>query len=427
MKINSTRLLILFALSISPMFTYAQDEHFIYGRITMNDSKIYEGPIRWGKEEVYWNDIFNAAKVRNENLRHLSSEQRRDLDDRQLFHRHDGWNQWGKWTESIVHWDDDDDDRYVRNDDYVHQFACQFGEIKTLRPQGSKWVDVELRNGTKLELSGEGYNDVGLDIKVIDRELGEMEIYWNRIEKIEFVNTPSKLINRFGKPLYGTVESFGLKFTGYIQWDHDERLSVDKLDGDSDDGDLSIEFDKIASITRVGSRCRVQLKSGREVYMEGSNDVNRENRGVIVMNKDLPAVDVPWSEFDKITFEDKAPSALVSFEQFKNQKELSATVKTLGGDTYSGKLIFDLDEEQDFELLQGKDRDIEYTTAFRNVKKIKTYDDTRCEVELKNGSKLMLSDGQDVNGKNQGVLVFVSGKGDPQYVPWDKVSEIEFR
>jgi hypothetical protein len=411
------------ALALLPWFVDAQDEHFLYGRITMNDSKVYEGPIRWGKEEVYWTDIFNAEKTRNENLRYLSSSDRDDLEHRYEERQHEGWNHWSRWANSFnIEWDDDN-----RDNDFVHQFSCQFGEIKTITPRGSKWVDIELQNGTKLELNGDGYNDVGLDIKVIDRELGEMQIYWNRIAKIDFISTPSKLINRFGKPLYGTVESFGEKFTGFIQWDHDERLSVDKLDGDSDDGDLSIEFDKIASITRVGSRCRVQLKSGRELYLEGSNDVNRENRGVIVMNKDMAAIDIPWSEFDKITFEEKTGSSLVSYDQFKNQKELSATVKTLGGDSYSGRVVFDLDEEYDFELLQGKQRDYEYTTSFRNVKRLKTVNHFVCEIELKNGQKLTLGDGQDVDERNQGLLVFVDGKGDPKYIPWDKVSEVEFR
>lgn len=413
----------LTALIIAPWLANAQDEHFIYGRITMVDNKSYEGPIRWGKEEVYWNDMFNAAKGKNENLRYLSSAERDDLIERQ--HEYNHWHNdsdWSRWGRNFgFRWDDDGD--Y----DFTHQFSCQFGEIKSLSPSGSKWVDIELQNGMKFELDGEGYNDVGLDIRVIDRELGEVEIYWNRIEKIEFINTPSKLMNRFGKPLYGTVESFGKKYTGYIQWDHDERLSIDKLDGDSDDGDLSIEFDKIASITRVGSRCRVQLKSGREIYLEGSNDVNRENRGVIVMNRDMPSVDVPWDEFDKITFDDKIPNALVSYDQFKNQKELSATVKTFNGETYSGRIVYDLDEQYDFELLQGKQHDCEYAVPFRSVKRIKAHDDTSCEVELKNGERLMLDDGQDVNGKNQGILVFASGKANPQYIPWDKVSEIEFR
>jgi len=411
----------LSALILTSLLANAQDEHFIYGRITLTDDKTYEGPIRWGKEEVFWNDIFNAGKPRNQNLRYLSDQERDELVERRNRANYSGeWGNWSRWLGNTSwHWDGDDD--------FTHQFSCQFGDIKSISPSGSKWVDIELRNGKKFELSGDGYNDVGLDIKVLDRELGEVEIFWNRIVKIEFVNTPSRLMNRFGKPLYGTVESFGKKFTGYIQWDHDERLSVDKLDGDSEDGNnLSIEFDKIASITRVGSRCRVQLKSGREIYMEGSNDVNRENRGVIVMNRDVPAIDIPWSEFDKITFEDKATTALVSYDQFKSQKELSATVKTFNGETYSGRIIYDLDEEYDFELLQGKQNDFEFTTAFRNIKKIKTFDDSRCEIELKNGEKLMLDDAQDVDRRNQGILVFASGKGDPKYVPWDKVSEIEF-
>jgi hypothetical protein len=414
----------LTALILTSLMANAQDEHFIYGRITMTDNKTYEGPIRWGKEEVYWNDIFNAGKQKNQNLRYLSNEERDELIERRNRANYNGeWSgNWTRWigATSSWHWDSDDND-------FAHQFSCQFGDIKSITPSGSKWVDIELRNGMKVELNGDGYNDVGLDIKVLDRELGEVEIFWNRIVKIEFVNTPSRLMNSFGKPLYGTVESFGKKFTGYIQWDHDERLSGDKLDGDSDDGNnLSIAFDKIASITRVGSRCRVQLKSGREVYMEGSNDVNRENRGVIVMNRDVPSLDIPWSEFDKITFEDKATTALVSYDQFKAQKELSATVKTFSGETYSGKIVYDLDEEYDFELLQGKQYDFEYSTAFRNVKKIKTHDDSRCEIELRNGEKLMLSDGQDVDRRNQGILVFASGKGEPKYVPWDKISEIEF-
>lgn len=402
---------------------FAQDEHFIYGRITLVDNKVYEGPIRWGKEEIYWNDIFNAGKPRNENVRLLSHEDRDELEER-LYRANNRYGSWERWANSFGwNWDS----RGSR-EDFNHQFSCQFGDLKAVIPQGSKWVTVEMRNGTKIELDGSGYNDVGLDIRVIDKELGEVEVYWNRIARVEFINTPNRLANTFGKPLYGTVEAFGEKFTGFIQWDHDERISTDKLDGDSDDGDLSIEFGKITSITRVGSRCRVVLKSGREIYLEGSNDVNRDNRGVIVMGKDFPAIDVPWSEFDKVTFDDKVPGAMVAFDQFKTQKELTATVKTFAGESYSGRIVYDLDEEFDFELLQGKKRDFEYSVPFRNIKKLKTYDDTKCEVELRTGQKIILNDAQDVNYRNQGVLVFTDAKSDkPVYVAWDKVSEIEFR
>src|ERR1041385_394021 len=143
-------------LSLAFSSALAQDEHFIYGRITMNDSKVYEGPIRWGKEEVYWNDIFNASKLRNENLRFLTGDERDHLIDRlhEYNHRHDDWDHWGRWADSFNWRGSDDDDHY----DFVHQFSCQFGDIKSIKPQGSKWVDLELRNGTKVELSGEGYN-----------------------------------------------------------------------------------------------------------------------------------------------------------------------------------------------------------------------------------------------------------------------------
>src|SRR5882757_5176462 len=98
---NSTRLTIIILLIVPmvPRWAHAQDEHFLYGRITMTDSKVYEGPIRWGKEEVYWNDIFNASKPRNQNLRHLTSDERDNLIERlhDYNHRHDDWNHWGRW------------------------------------------------------------------------------------------------------------------------------------------------------------------------------------------------------------------------------------------------------------------------------------------------------------------------------------------
>jgi hypothetical protein len=425
MKATFTQPVILLALILSFTTTLnAQDDFFIYGKVTTTEGKTYEGPIRWGKEEVYWADMFNAGKERNENLRHLSDDQRADLDNRHY--------DFGNWGGSVINvlgwrWSDDNDRRYYNDDDdYTHQFSCQFGEIKKIRPDGRKYVQLELQNGMKFDLTGEGYNDVGLDIKVNDKELGEVEIYWNRIEVVEFMKTPSKLNEKFGTPLYGTVEAFGEKFTGFIQWDHDERLSIDKLDGDGDDGDVSIEFGKIKSIEKTGSRSRVILNSGRELVLDGSNDVSHGHRGVIVMNKDFAAIDVPWDEFDRVTFS-SAPASFVTYDQFKDQKEITGTVKTLDGKTATGKLVFDLDEELDIELLQGKEGDFEYSLPFRNVKKITTHGERRAEIELKSGAKVMLDDGQDVDERNQGILVFDGGKGNPQYFRWDEVDTIEFK
>jgi hypothetical protein len=402
-----------------PTHLNAQDEGFIYGKVYTVDDKVYEGPIRWGKEEAYWVDIFNAGKESNKNLRYLSSRERDDLDD-----RHNNWGNWdgSYWARWFGDWDHDDEDR-----DYTHQFACQFGEIKIIEPSGRKYVDIEMQNGSKITLKGEGYNDVGLAIRIMDPEMGEVDVSWGRIQKIEFMKTPKNIPNKFGKPLYGTVEAFGEKFTGYIQWDHDERLTTDKLDGDADDGDVSIEFGKIKSIERKGDRSYVVLKSGRELRMDGSNDVSNGHRGVIIMSKDLVAVDVPWDEFDKITFTENVDSPGITYDQFATQKTLTGTVVTDDGRTLTGKIVYDLDEEYDFELLQGKKGEYEFITAFRNIKRMEPINEHRCSLELKSGQKMTLYDAQDVNELNQGILVFATANAEPAYVRWEDVKSIEFK
>ena len=408
---------LLAVILVASVSANAQDEIFIYGKVATIDNKVYEGPIRWGKEEVYWADIFNAAKESNENLQYLSKRDREELDDRNQW----GWE--GNWGGNFKRWFGNWDGEY--GSDYTHQFACQFGEIKSIKPAGRNDVQVIMQNGKSYDLEGEGYNDVGTSVRVMDPELGEVDIDWGRIEKIDFMKTPKQLANRFGKPLYGTVDAYGQKFTGYIQWDHDERLSVDKLDGDTDDGDISIEFGKIKSIERQAGSSKVVLKSGRELRMDDSNDVDSGNRGIIIMNNELVAIDVPWREFDKVTFEEAPASVLSAYDQFATQQELTGTVTNRNGEKLSGKVVFDLDEEHNYELLQGKQDDYEFITPFRNVKRVEVLSQSRSVLELRSGKKFTLEEAQDVNERNQGVLVFDKANKS-QYLRWDEVQSIDF-
>ncbi len=396
----------------------AQDSGFLYGKVTTIDGSAYEGPLRWGKEEAYWTDMFNASKDENANIDYLSREDMRRL-ERYYYENRDR-----DWGDRIAGWFGGGwhHERWGR--DYVHQFNCQFGEIRSLRLSGRSWVDVELQNGDKFEVKGDGYNDIGTHVKILDKEIGEIELKWSRIDKVEFMETPNKLARKFGEPLFGTVETYGGTFTGYVQWDHDERVDTDKLDGDTYDGDVAIEFGKIRSIERSGSRSVVVLKSGREMELRGSNDVNPENRGVIVTHEKYGRVDIPWREFKKVTFSDDG-FKMKSYTDFKTQKELSGVVKVANGDTYSGRIIYDLDEAYDYEVLQGKDDDIEYIIPFRYIKRItpKNYDYSN--VELKSGDRLTLGEGQDVSDRNTGILVF-QGSGDPKYLLWNDIDEVTF-
>lgn len=407
-------LILLLCGFILPYGGQAQDEGFIYGKITTIDDKVFAGPIRWGKEEVFWSDMFNASKRENENLQYLSREEREKLEEKRS--RENGFTH---WVNTKVKY-------YMSNDDdHAHQFVCQFGEISSLRPTGSNNVEMTLRNGDRFELRGEGYNDVGTNIKIMDAEIGGIELAWARIEKIEFSNTP-KLSSNFGEPLYGTVETYSGSFTGYVQWDHDERLSTDKLDGDTADGDLSIPFGNIRSIEREGfSGSRVMLKSGRDLNLRGSNDVNSENRGIIVSTEKYGRVDIPWKEFKKVIFTDKPSVDMKTYSDFKKQSKLEGTVVTTDGNSYQGRISYDLDEESTYEVIQGKSDDVEYILALGDVKKIspKNYDFS--SIELKNGQKILLGDSQDVSDKNSGILIF-RGEGNPIYVPWEKVKDVVF-
>ncbi len=402
-------LVLAIQLTLLPQQVQAQDEGFIYGKVTTEDGDEFIGAMRWGKEEVYWTDMFNASKMENENIDYLSRDERDQLrNGRNWDNRVSSWvgNNWHEWSERS----------------FLHQFSVQFGEIKSMRLYRGDEAEIELRDGTRIEVDGSGYNDVGTKVKVLDAEIGEIELSWSRIETIEFMSTPKNLDEKFGDPLYGTVDSEIGEFTGYVQWDHDERVSRDVLDGDTYDGDVSIAFGKITSITNDGSRSDVVLKSGRELTLRGSNDVNYENRGIIVTVEGLGRVDIPWREFNKVTFKEARNSGK-SYDDFKNPSQLEAKVVTRNG-TLDGRIVYDLDESLDIEVLHGKDDRSEYVIPFRNIKKIRPRGYQRSEVELKNGTKLVLEDSQDVSEDNTGLLVYEGNN--PMYVPWEDVEEIIF-
>lgn len=385
----------------------AQDEALIYGKLTTIDGDTYTGQIRWGKEEAFWTDLFNGNKEDNENYRYLSREEKRSLRDDRRGRRWNGWN---------ISWNSNDYET-------THEFQARFGDISKLEINRRSEVKLTMRNGETIYVE-DGSNDFNTTIHIMDAELGKSSFKWSRVEVIEFMDTPKNLGDKMGDALYGTVESYAGEFTGYIQWDHDERISTDVLDGDTRDGDVKIQFGKLKSIERERGGSDVVTKSGREMYLRGSNDVNSGNRGIIVTTE-YGRVDIPWREFKKVTFSD-APQGSMSYSQFAGMKKLSGTVVTSDGETLSGNIIYDLDEEYSYEMLQGKDDDVEYIIPMEFVKSISPKNYDYSNVTLKNGTELLLGDSRDVSENNDGVLVFVNGSKDPKYISWEDIESITF-
>ncbi len=285
--------------------------------------------------------------------------------------------------------------------------------------------DPDAKNGGQPRVKDDG-NDIGEKVQVMDPELGEISIDWKNIDRIEFLPTPSKLNQTFGLPIYGTVEGMRReKYTGFIVWDNDERLLTDKLDGDSDDGDVSISFKDIASIEKRGRGSFIVTKSGRELYLTGSNDVNDENRGVMVVVPEVGIVKFSWDAFRKVTFTTPNNTG-AAFDDFKAPKMMTGSISRIDGNELKGEIVYDIDETIDFEIIEGEENGIEYLIPMKNIKSVtpKNYDYS--QIELRSGQSLLLGEGRDVSARNAGVLVFQKGKKDPIYVSWRKIDRITF-
>jgi hypothetical protein len=379
-------------------------EGFMYGTVYLKD-KTYTGALRWGNEEVLWTDFFNAEKSSDQYQKMVPEKK----DDEDSWFSQD-WSFGSIWENKVV----------------AHKFSCQFGNLTTLTRMSGNRLELKFKNGGKLVVDGDGYNDVGGKIQVIDPELGTVSLSWDRISKIEFVSTPSRLEGIYGMPLFGTVEGARKeKITGYIVWDDDERLSTDRLDGDDDDGDVSVKFGDVASIEKEGRGSQVVLRSGKSLYLTNSNDVNDENRGVLVVVPDIGVIRFSWESFRKVTFTEPSKKPQ-TYNQFTTPLPLKGKVSRLDGDDLSGRIIYDIDETLDIEVLEGKENDIEYIIPMRNIRKITPKNYEFSSIELRNGESLLLGEGQDVSTRNGGVLVFVKGMKEPEYVRWKKINEITF-
>lgn len=380
----------------------ASDAGYIYGSVVTEDGETYRGQIRWGDEEAFWHDTFNATKRENEWVQYVDDDVLDRLRDRQNF--------WERLFED-------------RDEEFGHIFAIRFGDLKRIDVGSGDRLTVTFRNGEELELEG-GSNDVGARLTVATPESGERMVRWNRIRSIEFADAPQRIVNRIGEPLYGTAKTRRYDFTGYIQWDHDECLSIDELDGDTSDGDVSIEFGDIAAIRKHRRGAMVTLRNGSEEYLTGSNDVNDGNRGVLVKTPEIGTIRIGWDDFEEVRFQHPAPGSGPGYDAYAGGVPLAGVVETRRG-RFEGRIVFDLDESWDFELLHGRNNDTEYLIPFREIVRITPKGRYRASVHLRNGLEIELEEAQDVTRDNHGLLVFTNDRR-PAYVDWRDVVEIRF-
>ena len=375
----------------------------LHGKVTTSKGRVYQGVLRWEDEEAFWDDHFNSGKVDLPYLEDYGKDDRNRTFE--VFGRKINIT-WGAYQSG-------------------RQFVSTFGDIQKIQVQGSDEARLTMRDGSVHDVEGVG-NDVEATILVIDAALGELEVSWKAIASIEFSQAPAET-EPLGKRLYGEVTTSAGKFTGFVQWDKQECLSIDKLDGEEDGVRHAIPFGQIASIERNNnSSARVELRDGRKLLLDDTNDVDDDNRGILIEDPRYGRVEVSWKEFDRLTVLDSADSGAdyASYEGLSGA--LRGEVRDTDGNTYAGQLIYDLDEAYRWELLDGSSDDLTYAIPFHKIREISPRGSNAALVTLVDGTRIKLEDGHDVSEDNSGVLVLDADSEGGILVPWDEVERVRF-
>jgi hypothetical protein len=378
---------------------------FIHGTVTTSSGNTYTGLLRWGNEEAFWDDLFHSSKVE---LPYISyADEAEDRGER----RQRWWHALGRELKASV------------SDGSSRLFIARFGDIARIEVTGSDRAEVTMKGGTTVAVDGYS-NDVGGTITVRDPAVGEIEVPWKKIDSIVFSATPDT-VEPEGFRLQGTVTTSSGEFDGFIQWDVQECLSFDELDGDSEDGRLAIQMGTIHSIERRSGRSStVVLKDGRTLVLDGTNDVNSSNRGIMVEDHRYGRVKIPWREFERLELREPQGSGR-AYDDYAEGSPLRAVVVDSGGTRHQGRIAFDLDETESWEMLNGSADDIEYNIPFERIAAVEPRGRSAATVLLRTGEELRLEDGQDVTDSNDGVVVIQVEASGPHYIPWDEISRIE--
>ncbi|KPL19279.1 MAG: hypothetical protein AMJ92_03815 [candidate division Zixibacteria bacterium SM23_81] len=382
----------------------------IYGQVYTRDDQVFEGQIRWDDHETFWDDILDAAKYGST----------RDFDEsRGVQRRIEILGIKISWTET----------EEVESD---NRFGIRMGRLSSIKRRNRNSAVLELKDGTRIRVGSSG-TDIGLSnrgIVVIDGNVGRTSIQWSDFEKVVFSPEPSGKVqvpSQEAWRLYGTVTTWdGQQFRGFIMWDNDECLSSDFLDGEYGGNDMEIPFSKIKAIERKSSSSAiVELTSGKQLRLENSNDVNDENRGIVVKIPHYGRLILDWDDFDRAVFEKPPQVDLQGYNYYDVGEALYGRVWDDQGREYQGLIRWDDDETMTYEFLDGELEDISVMIEFGDIESIQKRSNSSAKVGLKSGRSLELTGTCDVNDKNRGIFI-EEGTGQVIELDWDEFDRVVF-
>jgi len=380
------------------------EQGFLYGRVTTDEGVTYEGRLRFGGgEEAFWSDTFNGAKATNPWAAHVAPER---LPTERLPFKLFG-------VELAVR---------ERAIDLARPFMARFGDIARIDADGRD-LRVTLKSGTVFALDRWGADDFADGVRVWDARQGEIDLGERRMRTIELLPTPR--LDAVPERLHGTVRTRDRTFTGYVQWDREECVGSDELDGFTLEREQSLRFDTIRSIARrADGSALVSLLDGPDVVLSGTNDVGPDNRGIHVDDPRYGRVLVSWDAFERVDFSPAGSGP--AYGDFPPGRPLTGSVTTRDGRRFTGRLVYDLDESETTETLDAPARGVDYTLPFGRIASIVLPGlEQDARVRLHDGEELQLERSGDLGAGNLGMLVFAGGGPSAEYVPWAEIERIE--
>jgi hypothetical protein len=376
---------------------------FLYGRVTTVGGATQEGRLRWGgDQEAFWGDYFNGYKDENPWAR-LVPPQRLPRERRQV---------------KIFGIEIADREEPA---DLGRFFMARFGDIARIEA-ARRDVRVTLKSGTVFDLDRFEAGDFDDGVRVWDATRGVVDFDSLVIRAIEFLSSGRK--DAAPDRLHGTVRTRQGDFTGFVQWDREECVGSDTLDGRTDEGEVSLRFDTVRSIARRSpDSSLVTLLDGREWVLSGTRAVGEGHRGVYVDDARYGRVLVSWHAFERVDFSPAGGGP--GYDEYPPGRPLAGRVTTRAGQRLAGRLVFDLDESETTETLDAPSQGVDYTIPFGLIAAIEPHVAERARVTLRDGEVLQLERSGDLGGRNAGLLVFVNGRERPEYVPWRDVERID--
>lgn len=430
-------LLVLFGVPAIPLALGAQEpstprtdvvseaDGRIWGRVETVSGQAYEGFVRWGTGGGSWVDLLASSK---------------DLTAGEYLAWNDRTGSPEPVPERVVEYGG----YRISFPDHLSDFpssaesGIRFGHIRRIRVRGEAGATLELKSGQVLELSGGGA-DLGRgrwEILVEEPGGRGVTVVSSTVLAVEFGAAPTGVASPSGRRLHGTVKDrWGNEYTGFIAWGADKILDTDLLEGREGPTRRQIPFGRIAAVEKTEVGARVALTDGPSIEMAGPGDVGTGSRRILVSDPGLGWMEVRWRDLESVRFH--PPSRTPAYEDFDGGRPLMGTVVTREGHELTGRIRWDADEEDSWELLDGSREGVSFDVELGHVATIERLLEQAVTVSvgagvavdrerrdgvratLRDGRVLELTGSNDVSRNNKGIWVRPDPESEWIAVRWE--------